>query len=74
MDSTRLGKKVRVGKALPPHIYKEVCKVLIDFQDVLSWIPTDSGTISQDIVEHHLGIPEGAQLMIQKRRISARQR
>lgn len=74
VDTSHPDRQVRIGKALPNHIKATVQATLIEFQNILSWTLSDFNITSPKIVVHRLGIPEGTQPIIQKKRTFARQR
>lgn len=57
-------RQVQVGTNLPKPIRSEIQNILIEFQGIFSWSPTDSGTISCDTTVHGLGISDSPITMI----------
>lgn len=72
VDTIHPNKQVPISKALPHHIKTTVQATLIEFRDIFSWTPSDLGTISPETAVHRLGIPEGTQPIIQKKRTFVR--
>lgn len=66
VDDAQPDRKIHAGQTLPSIVRKEVCDILVEFKDIFSWTLSNLGTISQDIAEHKLGIPDDIQSVVQK--------
>lgn len=61
-------KTVRIGRNLSSKLQRQLKTLLIEYEGLFSWQTKELGTVSQNLLEHHLNIPEIVKPIIQKRR------